>query len=120
MPEEFSSLLQIAANHAHAETLPVEMLGSEEPRVRLSDFAQWAAALATQDTVTMIRAAIRGLLRVVDATLGVERRSVHCRVLRRAEYRLNRKGRRSFGGRGRVIEPDKCALSVHSRVSACS
>jgi hypothetical protein len=32
-------------------------------------------AVATQDTVTMIRAAIRGLLRVADAMLGTQLRS---------------------------------------------
>ena len=38
-------------------------------------------AVATQDTVTMVRAAIRGLLRVVDATLDAELQA----TLRRAD-----------------------------------
>ncbi len=33
-------------------------------------------AVATQDTVTLIRSAIRGLLRVVDSDLAAELRSV--------------------------------------------
>ena len=44
-------------------------------RKRVLDSTALYDAVATQDTVTMIRAAIRGLLRVVDATLGVEIRA---------------------------------------------
>jgi hypothetical protein len=43
---------------------------------RVLDSTPLYDAVATQDTVTMIRAAIRGLLRVVDATLGTEIRAV--------------------------------------------
>lgn len=50
-------------------------------RKRVLDSTALYDAVATQDTVTMIRAAIRGLLRVVDPTLGAEIRT----VLRRAD-----------------------------------
>lgn len=45
-------------------------------RKRVIDSTALYDAVATQDTVTMIRAAIRGLLRVADAVLAVELRSV--------------------------------------------
>ncbi len=44
-------------------------------RKRVLDSTALYDAVATQDTVTMIRAAIRGLLRFVDATLGSEIRA---------------------------------------------
>ena len=44
-------------------------------RKRVLDSTALYDAVATQDTVTMIRAAIRGLLRVVDAPLGEEIRA---------------------------------------------
>lgn len=50
-------------------------------RKRVVDSTALYDAVATQDTVTMIRAAIRGLLRVVDAALDTEIRA----VLRRAD-----------------------------------
>jgi len=45
-------------------------------RRRVIDSTALYDAVATQDTVTMIRAAIRGLLRVADKTLAAELRSV--------------------------------------------
>ena len=45
-------------------------------RRRVLDSTPLYDAVATQDTVTMIRAAIRGLLRVADGTLGAELRGV--------------------------------------------
>jgi hypothetical protein len=45
-------------------------------RKRVLDSTALYDAVATQDTVTMIRAAIRGLLRIADATLGQEIRAV--------------------------------------------
>jgi hypothetical protein len=50
-------------------------------RKRVLDSTALYDAVATQDTVTMIRSAIRALLRVVDATLSTEVRT----VLRRAD-----------------------------------
>jgi Transposase DDE domain/Transposase domain (DUF772) len=44
-------------------------------RKRVLDSTALYDAVATQDTVTMVRAAIRGLLRVVDATLSKEIRA---------------------------------------------
>lgn len=44
-------------------------------RKRVIDSTALYDAVATQDTVTMIRAAIRGLLRVADEALGVDLRS---------------------------------------------
>ena len=44
-------------------------------RKRVMDSTALYDAVAPQDTVTMIRSAIRGLLRVVDDKLGAELRS---------------------------------------------
>src|SRR5271155_5058014 len=45
-------------------------------RRRVLDSTPLYDAVATQDTVTMIRSAIRGLLRIADETLAVELRGV--------------------------------------------
>jgi hypothetical protein len=68
-------------NRIFEATLAVAKEAGLIGRKRVLDSTALYDAVATQDTVTMVRAAIRGLLRVVDATLGTELRT----ALRRAD-----------------------------------